>query len=162
MGMCSRRKVSDCNFFCEQISLLIFFFFSNYSHRNYYQFTSNLDQGGQLQAQIDNLQIDVIEVPQVAETTSGRNPSCPTSSKLTLATQYDIINGARANLDMNYVEVNETRLDVGNRNKAIQAVLDTVAVQPTFDSISKDLQRRLENIFGQYWTAIVGTDTQFW
>ena len=65
-------------------------------------------------------------------------------------------------LDVNYVEVNETRLDYQSKNKAIQAVLDTVAVQPTFDAISKDLQRRLEAMFGQYWTAIVGTDLQYW
>lgn len=105
----------------------------------------------------------MLEIPQTAGT-SGRNPCPPptTSEKLTLATQYDIINGARAMLDANYVEVNETRLDYVNRNKAVQTVLDTVAVQGTFDSISHDLQRRLEKIWGQYWTAIVGTDTQFW
>lgn len=65
-------------------------------------------------------------------------------------------------LDPRYVEVNETRLDYQSKDRAIQVVLDTVAVGSTFDAISKDLQRRLEKIFGQYWTAIVGTDTQYW
>lgn len=112
--------------------------------------------------------IEIVEIPQ--ETTSSRNPSCPpvnqppviSPPKLTLATQYDIINGARAMLDARYVEVNETRLNYQNRDRTVQVILDSVAVQPTFDSMSKDLQRRLEATFGQYWTAIVGTDTQFW
>lgn len=65
-------------------------------------------------------------------------------------------------LNPNYVEVNETRLDYPNRNKVIQTVLDSVAVQPNYDALSKDLQRRLEAMYGPSWTAVVGTDLQWW
>lgn len=108
----------------------------------------------------------MIEIHELPQSEAARNcpptPAVPTSPKVALPTQYEIITSARSVLDPNYVEVNETRLDYQSRNRAIQAILDSVAVQSTFDSITKDLQIRLEKMFGQFWATVVGTDTQLW
>ena len=37
-----------------------------------------------------------------------------------------------------------------------------MAVQPNYDALSKDLQKKLEQMYGPSWTAIVGTDLQYW
>ena len=113
-----------------------------------------------MQAQYDNLLIEVLEIP-ADEAPPARN--CPTTPpRSTSLSQFDVINGARAVLNPNYVEVNETRLDFQNRNRVIQTVLDSVAVQPNYDALSKDLQKKLEQMYGPSWAAVVGTDLQYW
>lgn len=145
-----------------------------------YQFTHTVARPVQLQVQFDALHVQVLQLP----TASGGNtlpsyptpppqpplvcppvstvPNRPTTAVRTLLTQYDVLAAAREQLNPKYVHINETRMAGQMQARALNIVFDAVATEGTYESVARKMRDLAAQAFGNYWTATVGTDTQYW
>lgn len=143
-----------------------------------YQFTHTVGRGAQLAVQMDKLQVEIVQLqkkssaggsvsyatppPPPLPTPPSLQATCPPNVVRTLPNQMEIIAGARQQIETRVVSVNETRMTGPLQSKVLSIIIDSVQSEITFDAIAKRIRDRAGAAFGNYFTASVGTDSQFW